>query len=59
MDPAIGCLILLGVMALLFITELIPLAVTAMGGAIICGFLNFIPDNVVFSGLSHLSLIHI
>ena len=44
MDPAIGCLILLGVMALLFITELIPLAVTAMGGAIICGFLNFIPD---------------
>lgn len=53
MDPAIGCLILFGVMALLFITELIPLAVTAMGGAIICGFLNFIPDNVVFSGLSH------
>lgn len=53
MDPAIGCLILLGVMALLFITELIPLAVTAMGGAIICGFFNFIPDNVVFSGLSH------
>ncbi len=53
MDPAIGCLILLGVMALLFITELIPLVVTAMGGAIICGFLNFIPDNVVFSGLSH------
>lgn len=53
MDPAIGCLILLGVMALLFITELIPLAITAMGGAIICGFLNFIPDNVVFSGLSH------
>lgn len=53
MDPAIGCLILLGVMALLFITELIPLAVTAMGGAIICGFLNFIPDNVVFSGLAH------
>lgn len=53
MDPAIGCLILLGVMALLFITELIPLAVTVMGGAIICGFLNFIPDNVVFSGLSH------
>ena len=56
MDPAIGCLILLGVMALLFITELIPLAVTAMGSAIICGFLNFIPDkpdNVVFSGLSH------
>lgn len=53
MDPAVGCLILLGVMALLFITELIPLAVTAMGGAIICGFLNYIPDNGVFLGLSH------
>ncbi|PWM79373.1 MAG: transporter [Phascolarctobacterium sp.] len=53
MDPAIGCLILLGVMALLFITELIPLAVTAMGGAIICGFLNFIPDDAVFLGLAH------
>ena len=50
---AVGCLILLGVMALLFITELIPLAVTAMGGAIICGFLNYIPDNGVFLGLSH------
>ena len=53
MEPAVGCLILLGVMALLFITELIPLAVTAMGGAIICGFLNYIPDNGVFLGLSH------
>lgn len=53
MDPAIGCLILLGVMALLFITELVPLAVTAMGGALICGFLNFIPDDMVFLGLSH------
>ena len=53
MEPAVGCLILLGVMALLFITELVPLAVTAMGGAIICGFLNYIPDNGVFLGLSH------
>lgn len=53
MEPAIGCLILLGVMALLFITELIPLAVTALGGAIICGFLNYIPDDMVFLGLSH------
>ena len=24
-----------------------------MGGAIICGFLNYIPDNGVFLGLSH------
>lgn len=50
MDPAIGCLILLGVMALLFITELIPLAVTAMGGAIICGFLNLYLITLCFQG---------
>lgn len=53
MEPAIGCLILLGVMALLFITEVVPLAVTALGGAILCGFLNYIPDGAVFSGLAH------
>ena len=39
-------------MALLFITELIPLAITAMGGAIACGLLGFIPAQQVFSGLS-------
>ncbi len=57
MDPAIGCLILLGVMALLFITELVPLAVTAMCGAMLCGFLNFVPDGAVFSGLAHPTVI--
>ena len=39
-------------MALLFITELIPLAITAMSGAIACGLLGFIPAKQVFSGLS-------
>ena len=34
MSPAVKCLILLAVVALLFVTELIPLAITAMGGAI-------------------------
>ena len=37
MSPAIKCLILLAVVALLFVTELIPLAVTATGAAIACG----------------------
>ena len=37
MSPAVKCLILLAVVALLFVTELIPLAITAMGGAIACG----------------------
>ena len=33
MAPAIKCLIVLAIVALLFITELIPLAITAMSGA--------------------------
>ena len=52
MDPAIKCLIVLAIVALLFITELIPLAITAMSGAIACGLLGFIPAKQVFSGLS-------
>ena len=52
MAPAIKCLIVLAIVALLFITELIPLAITAMSGAIACGLLGFIPDKQVFSGLS-------
>ena len=52
MAPAVKCLILLAIVALLFITELIPLAITAMGGAVACGLLGFIPAKAVFSGLS-------
>lgn len=52
MSNAVKCLILLAVVALFFITELIPLAITAMGGAIACGLLGFIPAKAVFSGLS-------
>ena len=52
MSPAVKCLILLAVVALFFVTELIPLAITAMAGAIACGLLGFIPTKQVFSGLS-------
>ena len=52
MSQAVKCLILLCVIVLLFVTELIPLAITAMGGAIACGLLGFIPAKQVFSGLS-------
>ena len=52
MSSAVKCLIVLAIVALLFITELIPLAITAMGGAIACGLLGFIPAQQVFSGLS-------
>ena len=52
MSPAIKCLILLAVVALFFVTELIPLAITAMGGAIACGLLGLIPAKQVFTGLA-------
>ena len=52
MSSAVKCLIVLAIVALLFITELIPLAITAMSGAIACGLLGFIPAKQVFSGLS-------
>ena len=57
MSPAIKCLVLLAVVALLFVTELIPLAITAMGGAIACGLLGFIPAKQVFSGLSNSTVV--
>ena len=57
MSPAIKCLILLAVVALLFVTELIPLAVTATGAAIACGLLGLIPAKQVFSGLSNSTVV--
>jgi anion transporter len=48
---------MLAVIALFFVTELIPLAVTAMGGAIACGLLGFIPVKQVFSGLSNSTVV--
>ena len=57
MTPAVKCLILLAVVALLFVTEMIPLAITAMGGAIACGLLGFIPIKTVFSGLSNSTVV--
>lgn len=50
MSPAIKCLILLAVIALFFVTEIIPLAITAIGGAVACGLLGLIPAKQVFSG---------
>ena len=57
MSPAIKCLILLAVIALFFVTELIPLAITSMAGAIACGLLGFIPAKQVFSGLSNSTVV--
>lgn len=52
MTPAIKCLFLLGVVALLFVTELIPLAVTAVGAAVSCWILGLIPVEQIFVGLA-------
>ena len=57
MSSAVKCLIVLAIVALLFITELIPLAITAMSGAIACGLLGFIPAKQVFSGLSNSTVV--
>ena len=57
MSQAVKCLIMLAVIAIFFVTELIPLAVTAMAGAIASGLLGFIPAKQVFSGLSNSTVV--
>ncbi|MGN0953631.1 SLC13 family permease [Dialister sp.] len=52
MDPAIKCLLLLLVIAILFITEKIPLAVTAMFAAVGCWALGLCSADEIFKGLS-------
>lgn len=57
MTPAVITLLVLAVVALLFVTEAIPLALTAMSGAIALGVLGIIPMNQVFSGLSNSTVV--
>ena len=57
MAQSTKCLLLLAVIAVFFITEIIPLAVTATAGAIACGLLGFIPAKQVFSGLSNSTVV--
>ncbi len=52
MTPAIKCLILLAVVAVLFITEMIPLAMTAISASIACFALGLIPAEQIFIGLA-------
>lgn len=52
MDAAYLTLSVLGVMAILFVTEIIPLAITSLLGAIALGLLGVISPKQVFSGLS-------
>jgi di/tricarboxylate transporter len=57
LSPAMLTLLVLCVMAILFITELVPLALTAMAGAMTLGVLGVIPSSVVFSGLSNSTVV--
>ena len=57
MDPAIITLCVLGVAAFLFITELIPLAVTAMAACTALGILGVLPSKAVYAGLSNSTVV--
>lgn len=57
MDPAVLTLIVLGIAAFFFVTELIPLAVTAMGASIALGLLGVLTPKQVFSGLSNSTVV--
>jgi len=52
MSPAVQTLLVLLVMAILFVTEIIPLAITSIGGAVALGLMGVITSKEVFSGLS-------
>ena len=52
MDPAVKCLCLLAVVAVLFVTEKLPLAVTSVFAAIFCWLLGLVPIEQVFLGLA-------
>lgn len=52
MDPAVTCLLLLLVVAILFVTEKLPLAVTSIFAAIACWVLGLVPIKEVFLGLA-------
>ncbi len=57
MDPAVLTLSVLGVMTILFVTEIIPLAITSLSGAIALGLLGVISPQTVFSGLSDTTVV--
>ena len=57
MDPAIITLCVLGVAAFFFITELIPLAVTAMAACTLLGIFGVLPAKQVYAGLSNSTVV--
>ena len=57
MDPAITTLCVLAVAAFLFVTELIPLAVTAMAACTALGILGVLSAKQVYAGLSNSTVV--
>ena len=57
MAPAIITLCVLAVAAFLFVTELIPLAVTAMAACTVLGILGVLPAKQVYAGLSNSTVV--
>ena len=57
MSSATLCLVVLAVIFFFFVTELLPLAVTSMGGAIVMGCVGLVPIKDCFSGLSHTEVV--
>lgn len=57
MSKAVQCLIVLAVVAICFVTEIIPLAVTAMAGATACGVLGFVPVKTTYNGLANSTVV--
>ncbi len=56
-NKAVVTLGVLAVMAALFITEIVPLAITSLGGAVALGLLGIIPMKQVFTGLSNSTVV--
>ena len=57
MDPAVITLCVLAVACFLFVTELIPLAVTAMAACTALGILGVLPSKQVYAGLSNSTVV--
>lgn len=51
LPPDILCITILVIVAILFITEIIPLAITALLASLACGLLGLIPFHDIFIGL--------
>lgn len=57
MDPAVTTLLVVAVVAFFFITELIPLAMTALSGGIVLALLGILPLSMTFQGLSDSNIV--